>query len=125
VALPVTFIHGEFYASNVLVDDGGTRVCPVDWEMAALGPGLIDLAALTAGRWTEPEREALVLAYMTALAPRRGWPPPRAEFLAALACCRLHLALQWLGWSERWSPPAEHAHDWLHEALALADVLGL
>jgi Phosphotransferase enzyme family len=57
---PVTFLHGEFYASNVLVvcEEGeGWRVCPVDWEMAAVGPGLIDLAALTAGRWTADERE--------------------------------------------------------------------
>src|SRR5262249_44363674 len=33
-ALPSTFIHGEFYPSNVLVDARCTpaRVCPVDWE---------------------------------------------------------------------------------------------
>ncbi len=32
LALPVTFIHGEFYASNVLVNNTGgkLRVCPVD-----------------------------------------------------------------------------------------------
>jgi hypothetical protein len=33
--------------------------------------------------------------------------------------------VQWLGWSPDWSPPAEHAHDWLGEALHLADKLGL
>jgi hypothetical protein len=29
--------------------------------------------------------------------------------------------MQWLGWSAEWMPPAEHRHDWLGEALALAE----
>ena len=28
-----------------------------------------------------------------------------------LDCCRLHLAVRMLGWSDDWKPPAEHAHD--------------
>jgi Phosphotransferase enzyme family len=127
VALPVTFVHGEFYASNVLVcEEGeGLRVCPVDWEMAALGPGLIDLAALTAGGWSADKRKALALAYHSALVPRENWPPAPDAFLAALEYCRLHLAVQWLGWSQDWTPPPEHAQDWLGEALGLAEKLGL
>ena len=71
LGLPVTFIHGEFYASNVLVQETGgeLRVCPVDWEMAALGPGLIDLAALTTGRWTKDQRRSLALNYYAAIRP--------------------------------------------------------
>jgi aminoglycoside phosphotransferase (APT) family kinase protein len=57
-------------------------VCPVDWEMAAVGPGLVDLAALSAGGWTAPEREALALAYYAALVPCENWPPD--AFLVAL-----------------------------------------
>jgi hypothetical protein len=127
VALPVTFVHGEFYASNVLVHEGGEslRVCPVDWEMAAVGPGLMDLAALTAGGWSVPEREALALAYHAALVPRESWPPAPDAFLVALDYCRLHVAVQWMGWSPEWSPPPEHAQDWLGEALGLAKKLEL
>src|SRR3954454_7764095 len=74
LALPRTVIHGEFYASNVLVassSDSGptprgkkshTRVAPVDWELAAAGPGLADLAALVGG-WPAADRGALVAAY--------------------------------------------------------------
>jgi hypothetical protein len=126
-ALPVTVIHGEFYASNVLVQTlgEGVRVCPVDWEMAGLAPGLIDLAALTAGVWTEEERTALALEYHAALGPLEDGPLGPDAFLAALDCCRLHLAVQWLGWSPNWSPPAEHAWDWWGEALHLAEKLGL
>ena len=101
-------------------------MCPVDWEMAAVGPGLVDLAALTAGGWTADERTALALAYHAALAQAGGPPPAREEeFLTALDYCRLHLAVQWSGWSSGWSPPAEHAQDWLGEALSLAEKLGL
>ncbi|HEY1381200.1 MAG TPA: hypothetical protein VGF55_30650, partial [Gemmataceae bacterium] len=109
-ALPATVIHGEFYASNVLV--AGGRVCPVDWEMAAVGPGLIDLAALTAGRWTDAQRSALAAAYHAALSAG-GSAPPLNDLRADLDWCRLHLAVQWLGWSADWTPPADHAQDWL------------
>ena len=56
------------------------------------------------------------------LTPRRS---PAEELLAALDYCRLHLAMQWLGWAAEWSPPPEHSHDWLAEAFTLADRLGL
>jgi len=125
-ALPATFIHGEFYASNVLIakTEEGLRVCPVDWEMAGAGPGLIDLAALVSGRWTEDEKTALALAYHASLEEQCGKALPQDVFMNALDDCRLHLAVQWLGWSSNWSPPAEHAHDWLGEALYLAEKVG-
>jgi hypothetical protein len=127
LALPQTVIHGEFYASNVLVEQtsAGLRVCPVDWELTAWGPGLLDLAALTAGSWTEEQKRALALAYREALSPATGWPPDVDTFLAALDCCYLHLAVQWLGWSPEWSPPPEHAQNWLAEALRRSEKLGL
>lgn len=127
VALPATFVHGEFYASNVLVQHTAEalRICPVDWEMAAVGPGLIDLAALVAGDWTEAERESLAMTYYTTLTQFGGWQSATGELLTALDCCRLHLAIQWLGWAWEWTPPARHARDWLGDALQLAEKLGL
>jgi hypothetical protein len=116
LALPPVLAHGELYASNVLVRDSGA-VCAVDWEMAALAPGLVDLAALTTGGWSDAERTAIEDAYREALDPGLRDPLEAAGFDAALACCRLQLALQWLGWSEGWQPPAELEHDWLAEAL--------
>ena len=125
LAWPPTFVHGEFYPSNVLVRSGPARprIAPIDWEMAGVGPGLVDLAALSSGGWTAAERERLALAYHGAL-PDRDRPQP-GELLHALAYFRLYIAVQWLGWSQDWSPPAEHAHDWLSEAVALAEELGL
>jgi aminoglycoside phosphotransferase (APT) family kinase protein len=120
LALPVTLTHGEFYPSNVLIEPGGGRVCPVDWETAAVGPGLLDLAALTAGDWTDAQRRALVAAYREVL-PGGS----EDELLTDLDYCRLHSAVQWAGWSTDWSPPPECARDWLEDALALAASLGL
>jgi thiamine kinase-like enzyme len=127
VSMPVTVIHGEFYASNVLVQEGenGVRVRPVDWEMAAIGPGLIDLAALTAGSWSDDDRRCFVRAYFEGRAPHdAGWGSLE-DLQDDFAYCRLHLAVQWLGWSAEWTPPREHAHDWLGEAVRLAEELRL
>ena len=128
-ALAPTFIHGEFYPSNVLVQQGGKtpRVCPIDWEIAAVGPGLLDLAALSVGKWTDAERARLAVAYRAAAAPVAETASHLSddEFERALDFARLHLAVQWLGWEPRWEPPAEHRHDWLGEALTLAERLGV
>jgi hypothetical protein len=122
---PQTFVHGEFYPANILVQQTalGPRIRPIDWEMAGIGPGLLDIAALTSGRWTAAQRERLALAYYDALSPSRR--PALDDFLDALKHCRLYVAVQWLGWSEHWSPPVGHAHDWLTDAVALADELQL
>ena len=113
--LPQTVIHGELYASNVIVADD--RICAVDWETAALGPEVVDVAALTSGSWSESERERLALAYLDA---RASHEHSASEFLEHVWCARLHIAVQWLGWSASWKPPPEQAHDWLAEATAAA-----
>ena len=122
-AWPRSIVHGDYHPSNVLVaqENGEPRVRPVDWELAGIGPGLLDLAALTSGHWSDAERERIAVAYHRALpAAARG---SCADLLDALAHCRLIHAVQWLGWSGEWTPPAEHAHDWLADATALARTL--
>ncbi len=119
--LPKTMIHGEFYASNVLVEGEvpAPRVAPVDWELAASGPGLVDLAALVSGGWGDGDREAIVDAY-------RGVPGVPRFSARQLDFARLHLAVQWLGWAPvGWQPPEGQRQDWLGEAMELAEGLGL
>lgn len=136
LAQPRTVLHGELYASNLLVAhpncikfsgqeaenmmqfEEGVRVAPVDWELAAAGPGLSDLAALVSG-WADADRDAIVAAY----GGEPGVPPftPRDLDIA-----RLQVAIQWLGWAPpSWEPPEGQRHDWLGEALELAEELGL
>ena len=125
---PRTVLHGEFYASNVLVasDSGPTplgrdsaaRIAPVDWELTAIGSGLSDLAALVSG-WPHRDLEAIAAAY----AAEPGVPVfSRRD----LDFARLQVAIQWLGWAPpQWEPPEGQRHDWLGEAVALAEELEL
>lgn len=126
-SLPVTLVHGEFYPSNVLVrlDPRDARVCPVDWEMAAIAPGLIDLAALTSGGWTEEQRFGMAMSYYDSLRSHSNDPADQVKFLSDLDFCNLFMAVQWLGWSPDWQPPPEHAQNWLNEACRLAKKLHL
>jgi aminoglycoside phosphotransferase (APT) family kinase protein len=128
LAQPRTVLHGEFYASNVLVASdfdpsplgkkSDARIAPVDWELAATGTGLSDLAALVSG-WPDADREAIATAY--AAEPDVPAFDPRDLDLA-----RLQVAIQWLGWAPpQWEPPEGQRHDWLGKAIALVEELEL
>jgi aminoglycoside/choline kinase family phosphotransferase len=126
-ALPRAFVHGELYASNVIVDERDAEmvaVKAVDWEMAGTGPFAHDLAALATG-WSGEEREAICAAFHEALPARMRAEVPQAGLREAVALCELALALQWLGWSRNWQPPAEHRRDWAAEAMRLLEETGL
>ncbi len=125
--LPRTFVHGELYASNVIVQRQGSeaaQVKPVDWEMAGTGPFALDLAALVAG-WAEAERRAMSGAFHGALPDEVGSAISETDLLEAVALCELALALQWIGWASGWRPPAEHRRDWAAEASRLLEEAGL
>jgi len=125
LTMPRGVIHGELYASNVIVDPRGGRVCPIDWEVAAIGPPLFDLAALTTG-WDRRIQGRLERVYHEALEAAYAWPGSYETYAEAVALCRLQLAIQWLGWAgPGWSPPEDHRRDWLSDALALAEDLVL
>jgi aminoglycoside phosphotransferase (APT) family kinase protein len=119
VAMPQTLLHGEFYASNVLIADGETpaRIAPVDWELAGPGPGPLDLAALVCG-WPVDDRDAMRVAY------GRGRGAELSAFDLDLA--RLQIAIQWLGWAPpQWEPPRGRRRDWAAEAIEIAAQLEL
>lgn len=121
LALPRTVVHGEFYASNVLVagEGGSARIAPLDWELAGRGSGLTDLAGLVSGDWSQAERDRIVAGYR-----RTEAMPGFSE--ADLSMARLQLAIQWLGWAPpEWEPPEGQRHDWLAEAVAIAEGLEL
>jgi hypothetical protein len=83
-------IHGEYYQHNILFHQG--RVCPIDWESAAVGEGLIDLACLTDG-W-----ESRIADSCTATYVRTRWPEGApTEFAKVLNAARLYMTVRWLG----------------------------
>ena len=127
LAIPQTLIHGEFYPSNVILrtDESAKTICPIDWEVAAIGPGLIDLAALVSGAWRQEERQRLVKAYCQAARAVSTDSISLKDTLRMVDYCQLHLAVQWLGWASDWSPPKNHEQNWLQEALRLGKRLDL
>lgn len=87
---PTNPIHGEFTPHNLLIRDG--NIFPVDWESAAIGPGEIDLAALSDG-WPREVAAACEREYVATRWPL-GAPP---DFRARLDLARAYWALRWLG----------------------------
>jgi len=125
-AEPVTIIHGDFHASNVLVaSTAAPLICSVDWELAGIGPGLLDLAALASGNVSDEQRRSLVDAYRSSLGDLT--PDGRAsnDAFEILGYCLLQLSIQWMGWDEQWRPPPDQARDWLADAELQAEVLSL
>jgi hypothetical protein len=88
--LPRTVIHGEYYPHNVMFQAGVVR--PVDWETAAIGPGEIDLAALTEG-WEPAAAGEFEEEYRKARWPA-GAP---ADFDRNLSLARAFMQLRWIG----------------------------
>ena len=86
-----TFIHGEPYPQNIIVSGG--RIRTVDWQSAAIGPGAIDLACLTQGRWPTP----LVAESEAAYVQERWSGRAPATFAGELEGARMYWSLRWLG----------------------------
>jgi len=83
-------IHGEYYQHNILFHQG--QVCPIDWESAAVGEGLIDLACLTDG-W-----ETKIADICTATYVRTRWPKGAPhQFQRILQAAQLYMTARWLG----------------------------
>jgi aminoglycoside phosphotransferase (APT) family kinase protein len=90
LASPPTIIHGEFYPTNILAQDG--LIYPVDWESAAIGPGEIDLTALT-----EEWRSGAVRRCEAEYASARWAGRSPADFERTLDAARLYWCFRWLG----------------------------
>jgi hypothetical protein len=89
---PRVLVHGSYRPQNILVDPAAGRVCPVDWELAAVGAPLYDLAFISDG-FQPPERDRLWHAYLEAggaYRPARGWEGMRY----VIDCFRLHKVLK-------------------------------
>lgn len=95
-------VHGSYRAKNIIVNDPKPiRICPADWELAAIGPQLHDLAFLADG--CDPQLiEQLCLAYSDT-AGRRSFD--RDQMLQDIDRLRLHKALRSLARSFQWDYP--------------------
>jgi aminoglycoside phosphotransferase (APT) family kinase protein len=114
---PVTLVHNDLAPKNVLTDRSQSppRIVIIDWEMAGVGCGLLDLVHLKYGLDTAPAEEMLGI-YRSELAGSDLLPQDEREFRRLLAACELHKTLYRLAHSPAWDLPAATLAHWLTEA---------
>jgi hypothetical protein len=94
---PLTLVHGAYIPWHIVLDiaQEPVRVCPIDWELAALGATLYDLAIFTDG--VEPQtRDRIWDAYRQTAAGYNHPIPDRAHMRYIVDCFRLHRIFDWL-----------------------------
>jgi hypothetical protein len=95
VSQPRTFVHGDIYDYNLIVQPG-QRIRAVDWESAAIGLGVWDLARLVDDcGW---QKDVLRSAYLQELEQRVAGSFDRAAFDCTFARCKI-LTVLWHLWS--------------------------
>lgn len=90
VEAPQTIIHGEYFGSNIIYQNGMSR--PADWQSTAIAPGEIDLASLTHS-WPTKVVRSCEQEYR-----RSRWPSGTPNgFEKTLQVARFYMNLRWLG----------------------------
>ena len=102
-----TLVHGSYRPKNVLVDTRAkpVRICPVDWELAAVGPQLHDLACMANEVDHLPTIERFCEAYAKGADAFGLAVTGTDEMLAELDRLRLHRVLRSLARSAEWAYP--------------------
>ena len=94
---PRTLAHGHYRPCNIVVDVNAepVRICPVDWEQAAIGSALYDLALISDG-FEPPALDLLLDAYRQEAMEHGVAVPDREELRRVVACFRLFMAINLL-----------------------------
>jgi thiamine kinase-like enzyme len=113
-------VHNDLAPKNVLADRSAdpARICFVDWEMAGLGCGVMDLVHLKHGLGPEDDRE-MCAAYCGELNGTGLLPDDPQERDALFAACELHQTLYRLAHLRPWKVPLARAAQWVDEAREL------
>jgi hypothetical protein len=111
---PRTLVHGSFRPENILLDRPSrpSRVCVVDWELAAIGAPLYDLARLCDG-YRGARLERLLDSYGRE-ADAQGVPvPDRARMVQILDCFSLQRVVKAIGHAVEKGRTRRQVSDWL------------
>lgn len=117
VPMPIVFGHHDLLPANIL--DNGTRLWLIDYEYAAFGTAMFDLAgAASNAGMTAPETDALLHAYFSDL--------PNAAFrraFDAMQCASLLREAMWAMVSDiHLAAPGANYRDYAQENLARLDA---
>jgi aminoglycoside phosphotransferase (APT) family kinase protein len=102
-----TLVHGSYRPKNILVDTRAApvRICPIDWELAAVGPPLHDLACMANEVGRRPTIARFCEAYAKEADAFGLAVTASDELLAELDRLRLHRVLRSLARSAEWAYP--------------------
>jgi len=114
---PATLVHNDLACKNVIADRSCTpaRICIIDWELAGIGCGLLDLVHLKYGLDAASEQQMLG-EYRSQLRLIDLLPGDDHEFARLLAACELHKTHYRLAHSPAWKLPMEKLACWVGEA---------
>jgi Phosphotransferase enzyme family len=118
---PQTLVHGTYRPAQIIFDKAlrPPRVCPVDFEKAAVGASLYDLTFLVDG-FNPPRLQQLFDAYR-AEATRCGIRvPDNEEMTYVVDCFRLHRVMNWLAVSIA----RGYSADVINKLMGMAEELG-
>jgi hypothetical protein len=118
---PVTLVHNDLSPKNVLADRSyrPARICFVDWEMAGIGCGLLDLVHLKHGLDPADDR-AMCEAYLAEVEGIGLLPSNQHELRRLFVACELHHTLYRLAHVGSWRLPQGRAAEWVAEARELS-----
>jgi len=114
---PLTLVHNDLAPKNVLADRSSNpaRICFVDWEMAGVGCGLMDLVDLKYG--LDPVNDQkMCMAYCAQLSGTDLLPSSPQDRSSLFAACELHQTVYRLAHSKSWRLPIAKVAQWVREA---------
>jgi thiamine kinase-like enzyme len=114
---PLTLVHNDPSPKNVIADRSSSpaRICFIDWEMAGVGCGLLDLVHLKYGLDPLNDRK-MCEAYCAELTGTGLLPSNQQDLRILLAACELHKTLYRLAHSVIWNLSIETVALWVLES---------
>lgn len=123
-AQPPTLVHNDLAPKNVIVDRTATPalIRIVDWEMAGVGCGLLDLVDLACGL-SDADARRMRDAYAAELEGTGILPADAAGRERLLAAGELHRALYRIAFARRWGVDGDRVAGWIREACRLRSAI--
>jgi aminoglycoside phosphotransferase (APT) family kinase protein len=111
---PSTFVQGSYRPENVLIDEPSrpSRICVVDWELAAIGSPLYDLARFCDG-YRGARLDRLLDSYRREAAAHGVPVPDRERMVEALDCFSLHRVVNAIGHAQEKGRTQRQVSGWL------------
>jgi len=120
-AQPKTLVHGTYRPPQIILDKSREpmRICPVDFEKAAVGASLYDLTFIADG-FDTPRLHRLFEAYRTEAQNAGVTVPDNAEMTYIVDCFRLHRIMNWLAVSMA----RKYEDKIIHKLMGMAEQVG-